>query len=292
MPSFFAAVNSNTVNGVETDLRECSCCSLCRHNFFFCVKKTGLTKDGVVVLMHDATIGRTTNGGNQFVSNLTFAELEKFDAGSWFSSQFAGTKVPAFEELLQFIKPGSLFIVMDLKEDATERFADAVSFLVTKYDMEDRVIVSAWTDSMRDLFAARLPRTIMQKLGSFTGNSSDPLPWLDLQRELGYTSLSLNYRSIPPNFFVLAKQRLFSVVLWTVDSPDDVRLDVTGIITDDCKLIRASLETNLSVNVPVWALVLFLLAAFLLGIGFAVVVRALCCYCCNRKKPVKYSELN
>src|SRR5699024_7283151 len=58
-----------------------------------------MTKDGELIVIHDTTVDRTTNGtGN--VGDLTFEEIKQLDAGSWFSDEYAGEKIPTFEEIL------------------------------------------------------------------------------------------------------------------------------------------------------------------------------------------------
>ena len=59
------------------------------------------TSDGELVLMHDATVDRTTNGSGS-VASMTFDEIRALDAGSWFSDQYAGEQVPT---LLEACKP-------------------------------------------------------------------------------------------------------------------------------------------------------------------------------------------
>jgi glycerophosphoryl diester phosphodiesterase len=59
--------------------------------------------DGHLVLMHDATLERTTNGHGP-VSGATLAELVEIDAGSWFGARFAGQRVPRFPEFLRWIE--------------------------------------------------------------------------------------------------------------------------------------------------------------------------------------------
>lgn len=63
-----------------------------------------LSKDGVVVVIHDETVDRTTNGTGK-VSDFTLAELQQLDAGGWFGKVFEGLKIPTFEELCEVIKP-------------------------------------------------------------------------------------------------------------------------------------------------------------------------------------------
>lgn len=55
---------------------------------------------GTLIVMHDETLDRTTNG-NGLVVETTFADIAKLDAGSWHSEQFAGERVPAFGELAE-----------------------------------------------------------------------------------------------------------------------------------------------------------------------------------------------
>ncbi|RXI96763.1 glycerophosphodiester phosphodiesterase [Anaerobacillus alkaliphilus] len=67
-----------------------------------------MTKDGVLIAMHDTTVNRTTNGTGS-VSNMTLAEIKQLDAGSWFNTrnpekakdEFIGLEVPTLEEVFE-----------------------------------------------------------------------------------------------------------------------------------------------------------------------------------------------
>jgi glycerophosphoryl diester phosphodiesterase len=72
-----------------------------------------LTKDGQLVLMHDNTIDRTTNGKGR-VSDWTLAELKKLDAGSWKNAKFKGERVPTLDEALA-IMPENIWLNVHLK---------------------------------------------------------------------------------------------------------------------------------------------------------------------------------
>ena len=52
-----------------------------------------------LVIIHDKTVDRTTNGTGE-VTEMTLAEIRKLDAGSWFDPRFAGEKVPTLEEVV------------------------------------------------------------------------------------------------------------------------------------------------------------------------------------------------
>lgn len=74
-----------------------------------------LTKDGELVLMHDRTVDRTTNGKGK-VSDLTLAELRQLDAGAKLHPRFAGTRVPTLAEALAVL-PRDLWLNFDIKSD-------------------------------------------------------------------------------------------------------------------------------------------------------------------------------
>lgn len=72
-----------------------------------------MTKDGELVVIHDTTVDRTTNGTGK-VGSLTFEEIRQLDAGSWFSEAYAGEKVPTFEEVIDAFR-GKVGILIELK---------------------------------------------------------------------------------------------------------------------------------------------------------------------------------
>jgi glycerophosphoryl diester phosphodiesterase len=59
-----------------------------------------LSKDSKLVVIHDHTVDRTTNGSG-YVKDFTLRDLKKLDAGSWFSEEFYREKIPTFNEVLK-----------------------------------------------------------------------------------------------------------------------------------------------------------------------------------------------
>ena len=62
------------------------------------------TKDGKLVVIHDSTLPRTTNGPNRSIHEITWNELRQLDAGSWFDPRFAGLHVPSLEETFALVR--------------------------------------------------------------------------------------------------------------------------------------------------------------------------------------------
>jgi len=65
------------------------------------------TKDGHLVIMHDSSVDRTTSGKGK-IAELTLEEIKAFDAGSWFSEEYKGEKVPTLDEALSAIEGRAL----------------------------------------------------------------------------------------------------------------------------------------------------------------------------------------
>jgi glycerophosphoryl diester phosphodiesterase len=81
------------------------------------------TRDGRLVLLHDDTVDRTTDGSGR-VRDLTLGEIRRLDAGGWFGPAFAGERVLTFSEGLEIIRALDLGAVFEIKEEDT--CADAV----------------------------------------------------------------------------------------------------------------------------------------------------------------------
>src|SRR6185436_19240053 len=85
------------------------------------------TSDSHVVVIHDDTVDRTTNGSGPVTSH-TLAALRGFDAGSWFGTQFAGERIPTFDEVLARYK-GRAHIHTEIKGHSpslSQRTADVI----------------------------------------------------------------------------------------------------------------------------------------------------------------------
>ncbi len=76
-----------------------------------------LTRDSEIVVIHDASVDRTTDGSG-LVSELTFEEIRQLDAGNWKSPLFKGERIPTLDEVLE-IMPVNIWLNIHLKGDDT-----------------------------------------------------------------------------------------------------------------------------------------------------------------------------
>jgi glycerophosphoryl diester phosphodiesterase len=100
-----------------------------------------LTRDGHIIVMHDDTVDRTTNGTGP-VGSHTLAELRALDAGAWFGAQFAGERIPTYAEVLERYQ-GRVHLHTELKGRAAH-LASGTADLMRQYGMVEHVTVTSF----------------------------------------------------------------------------------------------------------------------------------------------------
>lgn len=99
-----------------------------------------LTADNRLVVMHDETVDRTTNGKGE-IAKLTLAEIQQLDAGSWYGPEFKGEPVPTLEEVLSWAR-GVVPVVIEVKFNrAIEAITTATVMEVERLGASDNVTI-------------------------------------------------------------------------------------------------------------------------------------------------------
>lgn len=104
-----------------------------------------MAKDRTVVVIHDDTVDRTTNGTGA-VRDFTLTELKTLDAGGWFSPVFAGLKIPTFEELCQLLVDyPEVLLNVEIKSsiDAQDTVDEAIK-LIEKYQLFSKCVFTCF----------------------------------------------------------------------------------------------------------------------------------------------------
>ena len=209
-----------------------------------------VSSDGVLLLMHDLTIDRTTSGGGA-VATQTFAALRMHDAGARFTSDRGrtfpwrdrGVVMPTFDEVVEAL-PRTLPLIVELKTPAASA---ALAVAITRHGIQKRVIVagfdSASTHPLRGQGFA---------LGASTPDVARLLLPALLRRPIRapwYQALCIPpmHNGIPlPIASMVRAVRSAHVVthIWTVNEPAKARrlwaAGVQGIISDDPASILAA----------------------------------------------------
>lgn len=200
-----------------------------------------LSKDKEVVLMHDLTVDRTTNGKGK-VRDLYLEEIKKLDAGKWFSSEFLGEKVPTLEEVIQAIN-GQCKLLIEVKRVKSKKLEieNKIVQLINKYNAYNWCIVQSFeTQVIKNIQA--LDKSIeCHKL--VTMNISVLPLHIDSRIKTGTIYKYKTVQSINPYFKMLNKRKVNKIhsrgqkiITWTVNEPEDMKrmieMGVDGIITN------------------------------------------------------------
>jgi glycerophosphoryl diester phosphodiesterase len=159
-----------------------------------------LTRDGRLAVIHDATLGRTTNGRGR-VRDFTLAELQKLDAGR-------GEPVPSLEEALELTR-GRALLLVELKEP--EAAATLVRFFRDHQAFGDAMAISFWHPALKAMKEAE-PRLVTGVL--LVGCPADPA---GLARAARADAMVLQYAYVTPDLVAAAHQNGLKVYIWNID---------------------------------------------------------------------------
>lgn len=103
------------------------------------------TKDGQIIVMHDANLRRTT-GINRAVWTVTYDEIKGLDCGSWFHPKFAGQRIPLLSDVLAFAKEQNIRLNIELKPTGHENnLEEKVVDLILEQNLQNDCVVTSQT---------------------------------------------------------------------------------------------------------------------------------------------------
>ncbi|MBU6173034.1 MAG: hypothetical protein KGQ60_04485 [Planctomycetes bacterium] len=116
------------------------------------------TLDGHLVILHDASVTRTTDGTGE-VGNMTLEQIRKLDAGMKFEKRFAGERIPTFEEMLQLAKSSKIKLLLDLKESGRE-YNLKIAALIQHHNLREQIILGVRSEEQAKELRKELPNCI------------------------------------------------------------------------------------------------------------------------------------
>jgi glycerophosphoryl diester phosphodiesterase len=166
------------------------------------------SRDGHIVVIHDETVDRTTNGSG-LVASKTLAELRALDADSWFGARFAGERIPTFGEVLARYR-GRLHIHTEIK-GRMERLAQRTADLVREYGMVDQVTITSFQKTRLEEVRAYAPEL---PTGWLVTEASDEV--VAQARALGLTQICPRANTVTPELVRRLHTEGFVVRAWGV----------------------------------------------------------------------------
>lgn len=191
-----------------------------------------MTRDGRIVVIHDNTLERTTDGTG-YVRNKTLAEIKQLDAGYRFMRNDSypyrgeGLRVPTLEEVFREF-PG-VAVNIEIKEDQP-KVEEAVLHAVREAGAQKRILVAAQRHAVIKRFREVAGEEISTSASGREIRTFYLLSRLGLQNLLrpDYDALQIpdSYRGVKvatPKFIEAAHSRGVRVDVWTIDEPDKMR---------------------------------------------------------------------
>jgi glycerophosphoryl diester phosphodiesterase len=197
-----------------------------------CELDVQLTSDGAVVVIHDETVERTTDGRGA-VRSMTLEELKRLDAGVRFGREFRGERIPTLEEVMA-LADGHCELNIELKSAGVERkvcelivaYRALASAMISSFDWDALTVVRHFDPRVRvGLLASQWPARLVGAAFELKAESCNPKS--DIVTE---------------DLCIAAHERNLSVYTWTVDEPGEMRrliaFGVDGIMTNYPERLR------------------------------------------------------
>ncbi|TWU26085.1 glycerophosphodiester phosphodiesterase [Bythopirellula polymerisocia] len=202
------------------------------------------TSDGVLVVMHDGTVNRTTNGTGS-VSSLTLAQTKTLDAGSWFSPAYVGEQVPTMNELMTSAISVGLKPLVERKAGDAQAYHN--EFVTMGLATTDFSVISFDWNFLSDMDAL----DTNYNLGALGSGTLTQTTISQIQAQ-GVDFLDWNHSTIDQSVVDLVHANGMELHAWTVDSQARMQqlidFGIDGITTNQ----PASLH-QLVINTPEWA---------------------------------------
>ena len=192
-----------------------------------------LTADGHIVVIHDETLDRTTNGSGK-VSDFSRAELQLLDAGAWFAPTFAGERIPSLDAVLDEIEDRILLNV-EIKSEAVDRgVVPKVASSIRKRGMIDQVVVSSFSPTALQQMNSVAPEIRTAVLYNTTFHKGQDS--VEIVTDLGASVFNIKRQRLTGKMMRRCREHDIPVGIYTVNKPARMRRlvkkGVNAIFTD------------------------------------------------------------
>ena len=193
--------------------------------------------DGTPIVMHDSWLDRTTNKSGRFY-DLEVSDLEGIDAGSWFSSEFAGEPIPTLREFIDFLNESGMNANIEIKGNEqgaarSQQLVDSVLTELKRLDPTRQMMISSFSQPILIRVSELAPQYALAVLFDKTSFGPD---WLSVLEMCGASYANLEDDGLTPETVRQVTDAGFGVNVWTVNRTDRAKelfkWGCTSMITD------------------------------------------------------------
>lgn len=192
-----------------------------------------MTSDRRVVVIHDSTLQRTTNGGGE-VLQFSLADLGQLDAGSWFSRRFIGDRIPTLEAMLAEVDDRILLNVEIKSEAVGLGVVEKVAAAIRARGMTDEVVVSSFSPTALEKMHNIAPEIRTAVL--FNKELHVGMDPVDIVTSVGATAFNIGRVRLTPEMLRRCHDNGIPVAVYTVNKKrhmrKTVKMGVDAIFTD------------------------------------------------------------
>jgi glycerophosphoryl diester phosphodiesterase len=201
-----------------------------------------LARDSTLILMHDDTLERTTDGSGR-ANELSGGELARLDAGSWFSAAYAGEPVPRFDVVAKYLIAHDTWANVEIKPSHGYDDVTGTAVALAARDLwegvQQKPVLSSFSTA-----ALRAARTAAPELPCGYLVDEVPQDWAATLRELGCVALHCNAKKLTPGIANTVTSAGYGLLVWTVNDTatarDLISWGVDALVTDRLDLISPS----------------------------------------------------
>lgn len=191
-------------------------------------------KDGQIIVIHDSNLQRTT-GVNRNTWDMTYEEIAKLDAGSFFDPVYAGEKIPLLSEVVQFAKERDIKLNIELKPTGHEtEFEKCVVDIIRSAGMERECVITSQVYEVLERVKAYDESVQTVYVMS--------LAYGDINRLTAADHFSVEATSATESLVSRVHNAGKQIYAWTVNTQDSIHKmiekNVDNIITDDIELAK------------------------------------------------------
>jgi glycerophosphoryl diester phosphodiesterase len=199
-----------------------------------------LTGDGKPVLLHDATLDRTTTGRGP-ASAATFAEIAQLDAGTWHGAAFAGEPVPTLAAVATYLQANGVFANVEIKPSPGREVETGAAVAIAAASLWRGAAVPPLLSSFSEAALEAARRTVPRLPRALLLHHL-PEDWPERLRRLGCVALDANHAVLDADVVARARAGGWRVLTYTVDDPARIAMvrgwGVDLVITDAVDTIR------------------------------------------------------
>jgi glycerophosphoryl diester phosphodiesterase len=202
-----------------------------------------LLKDGSIVVLHDQTLDRTTNGSGT-IYRYSYSEIENLDAGSHYDNRFLHERIPTLESIFKEIG-GQLLINVEVTnyDRPWDRLPLEVIKLVRRYQLQRKVLLSSfnpWALIAAKKFDPEVPRALLTHPGEARAIR------FVLKKMVDHMAYHPHFSLVSRKMMTEERRKMKIVNVWTVNERSNMerllRLGVDGLITDFPDIARDVIE--------------------------------------------------